>query len=84
MAEMKSAQADYTNFVMAANKQILQAEKAMAIAKIRAEIAILRGKRNIFNRGKIDGAIADLEGSIAELEGVMSEGSGGIVVIPDT
>lgn len=81
-SQMKQAQSDYANFVLQANQQILQAEKAMAIAKIRAEIAILRGKRNIFNAGKIDSAIRDLESSISELESVMSGGVP-IVSVPD-
>lgn len=79
-----SAEKDYANFVLSANKQIMQSQIQMAIAQIRAEIAMLQGKRNIFNRGKIDAAVGDLQGSIRDLEALMGEGTGGIVTVPDT
>jgi len=79
-----AAERDYANFVLQANKQIMQSQIQMAIAQIRAEIAMLQGKRNIFNRGKIDAAVGDLQGSIRDLEALMGEGSGGIVTVPDT
>ncbi|OIN55879.1 tape measure protein [Arsenicibacter rosenii] len=82
--QMKQAQADYANFVNAANRQIFEATKQMKIAELRAEIAILRGKRNLFNRGKIDSAIDDLNAAIGDIEsisfdsgGVSAGGSGG-------
>lgn len=62
----------------------MQSQIQMAIAQIRAEIAMLQGKRNIFNKGKIDAAVGDLEGSIRDLEALMGEGTGGIVVVPDS
>lgn len=84
MQQMKQAQADYTNFVNAATRQLWEAQKAMRIAELRAEIAILRGKRNLFNRGKIDSAIDDLNAAIGDIEsisfdsgGVSAGGSGG-------
>lgn len=48
-----AAERDYANFVLQANKQIMQSQIQMAIAQIRAEIAMLQGKRNIFNRAKL-------------------------------
>lgn len=60
----------YRDFVIQANKDMLESQKQMAIAQLQAEIAILRGKKNIFNSGRINAAIGDLEQAIRDLEGV--------------
>lgn len=70
----------YRNFVIQANIDMLNSQKAMAIAQIKAEIAILKGKRNIFNAGRINAAIGDLNAAIQELEGV-GIGSGGFETV---
>lgn len=60
----------YRNFVIESNQAMLESQKQMAIAQIKAEIAILKGKRNIFNSGRINAAIGDMENAIRELEGI--------------
>ena len=67
---MKAANADYANSVNAANRAIFEATKQMKIAELMAEIAILRGKRNLFNKGKIDSAIDDLTDAIGSIRGL--------------
>lgn len=59
----------YRDFVIQANKDMLESQKAMYIAQLQAEIAMLKGKKNIFNSGRINAAIGDLEQAIRDIEG---------------
>lgn len=68
--QMKAANDDYKNAVNQANRDIFNLTKQMKIAELMAEIAILRGKRNLFNRGKIDSAIDDLNAAIGDIRGL--------------
>ncbi|GAB3272825.1 hypothetical protein GCM10027347_44740 [Larkinella harenae] len=65
--QMSGANSEYKEAVKAAQREIFEATKRMKVAELQAEIAILRGKRNLFNRGKIDSAIDDLNGAIGDI-----------------
>lgn len=66
-SDKQAAQEEYANFVKTSQAAIFEQEKQMAMAQIRVEIALLKSKRNIFNKGKIDEAIGDLEAAIGEI-----------------
>ncbi|WP_028664411.1 tape measure protein [Runella zeae] len=66
----------YRDFVIQANKDMLESQKAMYIAQLQAEIAMLKGKKNIFNSGRINSAIGDLEQAIRDIEGAGSGAQG--------
>lgn len=69
-ADKQNAQKEYSDFVLRANAVIFEQEKNMAIEQIKVEIAILKSKRSIFNKGKIDEAIGDLEAAINDISGI--------------
>ncbi|WP_138993995.1 tape measure protein [Larkinella sp. C7] len=68
-AAMKAENASYARQVIEAEYQIMDIKKQMVIAELRAEQAMLRGKRWFMNKGKIDSAIADIENAINEING---------------
>jgi tape measure domain-containing protein len=68
--EKANANNDYKNAYNAAQREMFEITKQMKIAELQAEIAILRSKRNLFNRGKIDAAIGDLNAAIGQIAGL--------------
>ncbi|WP_026630050.1 tape measure protein [Dyadobacter alkalitolerans] len=93
-ADKQAAQKEYADYVKHTQGQMFEAERQMAIAQLRVEIALLKSKRNIFNRGKINEAIGDLEAAIGEMGGIgnpygyenpsRGDGSGGTTPRPNT
>lgn len=89
-ANKQAAQKEYADYVKQLQGMQFEAEKQMAIAQIRVEIALLKSKKNLFNKGKINDAIGDLEAAINEIAGVgnpygyenPSRGSGDGNVVP--
>ncbi|MFC5409878.1 tape measure protein [Larkinella bovis] len=67
-AGMIGANAEYKEFVKSAQREIFEVTKRMKIAELQAEIAILYGKRNFWNKGKINSAIDDLKAAVGEIE----------------
>lgn len=92
-ANKQAAQKEYADYVKALQGMQFEAEKQMAIAQIRVEIALLKSKKNIFNKGKINEAIGDLEAAMNEISGVgnpygyenpsRGSGSGTIITHPN-
>jgi tape measure domain-containing protein len=68
--DKKKANFDYKVAVMQANSDIFEATKAMKIAELEAEKAILRAKRNFLNAGKINAAIDQIDGAINAISGL--------------
>ncbi|WP_234733391.1 tape measure protein [Tellurirhabdus bombi] len=66
---MKAENQSYAKQVIMAEYEIMEAKKAVAIAELRAEQALLRSKRWFMNKGKINDAIADIENAINEING---------------
>ena len=79
-AEMKRLDAELREQERATRREILEAQKQIAIAQLRMEIATLRSKKWFLNAGKIDSAIAEITNLIYQIEGGASkiEGPGGI------
>lgn len=69
-AAKQRAQEEYAKYVEATQWQMFEAQKAMAIAEIRVQIAILRGKKTIWNAGKVNDAVDDLNQAINDLAGI--------------
>ncbi|RYC66356.1 tape measure protein [Spirosoma sordidisoli] len=78
--DKSKANETYASDVLAANQAIFAATKAMKIAELQAEIAILKAKRNWFNAGKINAAIDDINAAIGEIAGINFNGGGPPVV----
>ena len=69
-AQKQAAQEEYANYVKATQGAMYEAERQMAIAQIKIEIASLRGRKTIWNSGKINSAIGDLEEAMRDIQGL--------------
>ncbi|MBE7174547.1 MAG: hypothetical protein INR73_28505, partial [Williamsia sp.] len=61
---------EYLQSVQRANRDIFEAEKAMKVAELQAEIAVLNSKKNIFNESKVIDAVGKIEASIRDIQGI--------------
>ncbi|UHG91756.1 tape measure protein [Spirosoma oryzicola] len=72
----KIANAEYTNAVIGMNRQLFEANKAMKIAEIQTEIAILNAQKSWtgIGNGKINEAIGQLQQAISSIQGLSAGG----------
>lgn len=68
--DKKRVNEEYARAKLDAERVVFEAQKAMMIAELRAQIAVLASKRNLFNRGKIDNAIGDINAAIGDINAI--------------
>lgn len=73
--ERKLAQQDYAEAKERSERAIFENTKAMQVAQLQGEQAILRAKRNIFNAGAIDNAVGQLGEAINNINNLAYQSS---------